>query len=647
MAKPAARIIFLEAMLALGGAAIVARSFVVQVVQHGVWQAKLRQWREMDGEIPAQRGRIFDRNGDLLAESQEQYHISISLNEVQDTAALASEVQRRLGVSPSRVNAEFRADYPYFNGPYSAEQVRTLRAMPGVNLEPLYHRVYPMQTLADRILGRLDDKGESGIEGVERALDTLLRGKPGRQHFVLDNRGNRLPAPGPPLQAAVPGHDVYLTLDRGLQGVAEGALREEVARSAAHGGDVVILDVHSGELLAVASLRTDSVSHRIVSTSSALVEPNEPGSTSKLFTVAAILRTGTDTSPVMVDGNEWMQVIGRSTRRITDVDKLSGPVSLGKLVKYSSNIAISKYSLRLRPDAQYETIRDFGFGTYPAIGFPGEAHGKLDRPAQWANEQYSKPSLGMGYEWEATAVQLAVGYGAIANHGVLMQPALWREVRDAHGAVTWRHQPDTVRRAVPDSVARKLMEYLRLVVDSGGTGARAQLDVYKVAGKTGTAKVKAGGYRSSFAGVFSADNPQVVMYVMIDRPTAGDFYGGAVAAPVVASMMKQALALEESPLDRSDLTASVSMGAPVAARHDTAAVVHRVAWPIRAAVSGSMRSAVPSVAGQPVREAVVLLERAGFVVRLVGRATVRSTSPVVGDSLPRGSTVTLYADSLP
>ena len=290
MAKPAARIIFLEVLLALGGAGILARSFFLQVVQHDVWQKKLRQQREADDAIPARRGQIYDRNGDLLASSQEQYHVTIALNEVRDTAALAVRIEHSLDVPRSRVADEFRKDYPYFNGPFTAEQVRKLGSVRGVHLQVLYQRVYPVQSVADRILGRLDEAGAKGIEGVEKSLDTLLQGRPGREHYFLDAKGTRLVAPGPPLIEPVAGHDVFLTIDNGLQGVAEGVLRDAVVNAGARGGDLVILDVRSGELLAVASVRTDSVTHKLQSTSSALVEPNEPGSTSKLFTVAALLR---------------------------------------------------------------------------------------------------------------------------------------------------------------------------------------------------------------------------------------------------------------------------------------------------------------------------------------------------------------------
>jgi len=649
MAKPAARILFLEVALAVGAVVIVARSFVVQIVQHRIWAAKLEARRETDRPIRARRGRIYDRNGNPLAVSAEQFRVSISLNELKDTADLQARLPDALGVPKPRVDAEFRKRYATFNGPFTAEQVQSIRTVRGVHLTPLYDRVYPMAPVADRILGRLDPES-GGVEGMERALDTLLQGRAGREHFILDREGSALPAPGAPLLPPVAGHDVYLTLDSDLQGIVEGALRRTVTSTGASGGEVVIMDVATGELLALASVHRDSLSHNLVSTASALLEPNEPGSTSKLFTVAALLRRGgADTMPVDGEGGTWEMQIGRATRTIHDEHKLTGPVNLAGTVKYSSNIAISKFSLRLQPEEQYQAIRNFGFGVPPATGYPGEAAGTLTRPSEWANPKYSQPSLGQGYEWEATAVQLAAGYGAIANRGVLMAPALVREVHDEQGRVTWRHRADTVRRAIPDSIARTLVEYLKLAVDSGGTGTKAQLDnmANRVAGKTGTARRLHGGYRSSFVALFPADQPQAIVYVMIDRATNGQIFGGDVAAPVVPAILKQALVLSKSPFDRSRLMTTVPMAPVRRAPLAETAPIRTVAFPVAAATKPSATADVPSVNGLGVRDAIVQIERAGFGVRLVGRARVRSTVPAAGGSWPRGAIVTLYADSLP
>lgn len=648
MAKPAARIVFMEALLILAGAAVVARSFWLQVVHYKVWVDKAAKGRGRDEVVPARRGRIYDRNGAPLAVSREQYHISIAMNQVRDTAALQALLVADLWLPRAKVADQFARDDAYFYGPFGAEQVARVRKLRGVRLETMYSREYPMQALGDRILGRLNERGDSGIEGMEKALDTLLQGKPGLQHVLMDAKGRKIRLPGPPIAEPVAGRDVLLTLDNDLQGIAEGALRAAIREHNAFGGDVVVIDVRTGELLAVASRRRIPGADSAVSTSSAIVEPNQPGSTSKLFTVAAILRSGADTTPVLVEGGHWDQPVSRkTTRSIDDVHALHGPVTLGEMVKYSSNIAATKFSMKLTKDQQYEALRDFGFGAFPGLGFPGEAPGKLRRPVLWENDLLSMGSLAMGYEWEASSVQVAAGYAAIANHGVLMAPSLLREVRDEHGTPTWTHRADTLRRAVPESVAGHLFEYLMLTEGDGGTGAKAQLDRFPVPGKTGTAKVDGGGYRASFAGIFPAIDPQVIVYVMIDRPGGKLIYGGEVAAPVVRQLLQQALLARTSPLDRRWLVEAKSPGSPavaIATPAPTAPV--RVGVPVAPIVAAAPSTMVPNVSGQAARSAVVTMQRAGFQVRLIGRARVRTSNPAAGDSLPRGSTVTIYADSL-
>jgi len=650
MAKPAARIVFLEAVLTVAGAAVVARGFWLQVVHHRVWVAKAGDRREQDHVLSAQRGTIRDRNGEPLAVSEEQYRLQVSLDQVKDTAALRSMIVQRLKIPGARVDQAFARDYPYFQGPFTADQVGSLRVVHGVHLEPVYRRVYPVPGLASRILGHLGgDSDAVGVEGIEKAMDSVLQGRAGMAHYLVDARGIRLPAPGPPIVEPQPGRDVELTIDADLQAIAEGALRRAIMEHRAHGGEVVIMDVHTGELYAVASLAIDSSTGALVPTASALLAANEPGSTSKLFTAAAMLRFGADTSAVDGEGGTWTLTSGgRVVRTVKDVHAIHGPVSLAEAIKVSSNIAMSKFSLRLQPEQQFTTIRNFGFGTVPGTGFPGEDHGRLAHPASWANDLLSKTSLAMGYEWTATGVQLAAGYGAMGNHGVLMTPTLVRRISDPGGVVSWEHTPDTVRQAVPESIAEHLLEYLRLTEDSGGTGAKAQLTRYKIAGKTGTAQRTArDGYRGSYAGLFPDHNPQVVIYIMIDRSTIGSIYGGEVAAPLGREVMEEALAARRSPLDRSLLTAPIAAEPALAPAPAPAATPRRVELPVKMSVAPAVNAAIPAVAGLAAREAMFAIERAGFQIRLVGHARVRTTAPAAGDTLTRGATVTIFADSLP
>ena len=655
MAKPAARILVLQSLLVLGGAAVLVQSFRLQIVQHATWKARAERYRFRTSAVPASRGRIYDRNGIPLAVTDEGYRIAITQDQLKDTAAVMKLLVTKLEIPREQVLKEFRDNYPFFNRLFSASQVEPLRPIRGVHLQPMRERNYPVETLATPLLGRLDDQGHAA-GGIERMLDTLLEGLPGEARYQLDYAGRSIEAPDSRLRDPLPGRDVYLTIDRNVQAIAEGALRRTVDVSQARGGDVVILDLRTGELIAIASLRTVGNPGRVVATTSALVEPFEPGSTSKIFTAAAVLRTGADTSPVSGMGGRWdMSVSATRKRTLIDEHKVAGMLTLGETIKFSSNIAISQFALRIPANAQYQSIRDFGFGTIPGIGFPGESPGGIARPSQSFNLRYTQPSWAQGYEWTTTSLQMAIGYAAIANDGVLLAPQLVREVRDGlTGKTLFRAQRTVVRRVVSSDVSRRLQEYLTLATDSGGTGTRAQLDVYSVIGKTGTsvqAPYGPGNYRASFAGIFPGDNPQWVVYVMIDHPTAGSHFGGFVAAPAVRSMLLQALAASSSPLDRSRITsgAAIIPVAPAPLEHAVSASMTRVQFPLSGTPQTDTMQQVllPDLVGSSAREAAYVLHRLGLEVRLSGSGRVRSTTPAAGDSLARGGVVVLHAEAVP
>jgi cell division protein FtsI (penicillin-binding protein 3) len=651
MAKPAARILLMQVLLGVGALTVAGRAVMLQVVQHDAWDARAVTRDKFMREIPARRGTIYDRHGVPLAITQERYRLNIAANEVRDLAELKTLLTRRLGVPAAEVERRFQRPYPYFHGPFSAEQVEPVRRMRGVHLEVLYGRSYPRRPMgSDPLLGEIDDQANRGIAGLERMLDTLLRGVPGEESVIRAPRGQQLTLPGSVVRPATPGRDVVLTLDHEWQAIAEGVLRRTVALHEAEGGDVVIFEVKTGELLALASLRPGPRAGRRDPSSSMLTEPYDPGSTAKIFTAAAMLRARSDTTPVSGEGGVWKMVIGRTEREFRDVSRQSGLLTPGLAVRYSSNIAMAKFALRIPADSHYVTLRDFGFGTPTGLGFPAESRGLLAPPARSNNLYLTQTSWSEGYEMTATAVQVAAGYGAIANDGILMAPALVREVRDGvTGAVRWRHAPQAVREAVPSEVASQLLTYLKMSSDSGAGGASARLDRTPVIGKTGTAvllnaagKYGGAGHRASFAGIFPGDDPQIVLYVMINRPNSGEIYGGRVAAPMVRDILQQILATPSSPLDRSRWLERVVM--PAARPRETSTAAARlVRFPLDTTDgAGTPMLVVPHVGGRLPREAIHLLHQRGFTVQLRGTGTITHSEPMAGDSLPAGATVTLF-----
>jgi cell division protein FtsI (penicillin-binding protein 3) len=585
--------------------------------------------------------------------------LSIAPQEVRDRRLLGKSL-RKLGVPTAWVTraTDARRKWVVLPGRYLPVDASDVTAMRGVYTEVAIDRVYAHGEAMRRVVGRVG-ADDQPIDGLELALDSLLRGKEGTLLVARDARGRRASASGESGRAPVQGHQVVLTVSRELQDIAERALRDAVARMGAAGGDVVILDPHTGELRALASHRTDGSFSGVP----ALSAPFEPGSTLKPFFAAALLATGRAKPDERIDTENGVYTL--EGRTITDVHA-EGSMTLTDVIRHSSNIGIAKFSSRLAPREQYEVLRDLGFGTPTGVPFPSEASGTLMTPDEWT--RMSPASLAMGYEIAVTPVQLAVAYAAIANGGELLEPTIVREIRDPDGGVRFRHERRVVRRVMSEEIAATVRGMLVGAVEEG-TGGGAGLGSFSVAGKTGTARVARGGryaaseYTASFVGFFPADAPQYVVLVKIDRPT-GAYYGGQTAAPVTRAVLEAAIAARDAALDRRALASRESLEALAqAGPHaedlgEAERVVeeqvprHVVDLPLaRTARVGALRAAgkspraVPNVRGMQLREAVRTLHRAGFRVQL-GAATgaASATWPNAGAMLREGSLVRLVSD---
>jgi cell division protein FtsI (penicillin-binding protein 3) len=338
-------------------------------------------------------------------------------------------------------------------------------------------------------------------------------------------------------------------------------------------------------------------------------------------------------------------------RVVTDEHPLPS-LTLADAIRVSSNIALVKFSSRLAPDEQYGLLRAFGFGAPTGVEFPAESPGRLRPPHEWSRP--SSASLAIGYELAVTPIQLAVAYGAIANDGVLLEPTLVREIHTPDGAVLYRHRPEPVRRVVTADVAARLRELLRGVVDPGGTGQRAALANFQLAAKTGTARrvvdgrYAAGQYTASFAALFPADSPQLVVVMKIDNPQKGSYFAAQTAAPVTRSMLEQALAARTVALDRARLSNVATTAERTPLDEPDGVVPYVVPWPYVPETSAAPPDrAVPNLTGEPLREAARVLHRRGFHVVVKGWGVVHHTWPAAGDSAAAGATVTVFAELPP
>jgi len=288
------------------------------------------------------------------------------------------------------------------------------------------------------------------------------------------------------------------------------------------------------------------------------------------------------------------------------------------------------------------------------VEIPNETSGALEIPDGSSSPDMVKGSRAMGYEINVSSMQLAAAYGVIANDGVLMAPTLVREVRAPDGTVLYRHRPEPVRQVITPEVAATLRRFLAAAVTTGGTGEQAQLQNYRLVGKTGTSHQVDRGhyvdrYNASFAAIFPADRPQLVAVVKVDAPGSGSYYGGQTAAPLVKEMLYEALASRNGVVNRNLFagrrdTAEVQLARPAAARPAESAPVVAVSWPYRPREPRPAAGPVPDVTGVPLREAVAALHRRGYRVALKGFGAVSRTAPSAGDTASAGTTVTVWAD---
>jgi cell division protein FtsI (penicillin-binding protein 3) len=655
MATPATRIDFLQFFFLAGLVAVVGRAVQFQVVERAKWAAIAEQTRTVTRALPARRGTMYDRQGAPLAVSQEFYRVGVAPWEVPARQAdtVARLLVRRLGFERERVRLAFRraragseAGYLYRFAPATASQVEELRRYRGVHLERVFLRSYPSGGLARDLVGALEPESGRGRTGLERSLDSLLAGEPGEAGFLRDRSGALYESPDRIVRQPVPGHDVSLTLDTELQGIAETALAETLEAEDAEAGDVVLLDPRSGEVFALATLVRRAAGAR---RAGAWI-PAEPGSTIKPFAAAGLLALGRARAEDSVYGEQGEWHLEGRNRPIRDTHREPGWLTLAHAIQVSSNVAVTKFTLRLRPEEHYELLRDFGFGSPTGLEVPYESPGLLKRPHQWSGRAYTQASMAQGYELEVTPLQLAAGYAALANDGWLPALTLIREIRDPTGRVLYHHEPRPVRRVVSAAVAAQVRDFLREAATDAGTGGRAQLATYRVLGKTGTARnvvgrtYAPGSYTASFAGIFPADAPQLVVVVRIVNPSAGEYYGGLVAAPLTRRMLQDALAARRSALDRARLALGTGE-APEARRQPvppapSSSVVVRVPVTRPGPARGGWVP-VPDVRGLPLRAAALQLHRRGLRVAAEGAGMVRAMEPEPGDSAKRGAVVRL------
>jgi cell division protein FtsI (penicillin-binding protein 3) len=664
----ATRLRIVHGVLVAFAAALIVRSAWVQLWQGERWERQAARQHFSSNALPAPRGEIVDVSGVPLAQSEVRVRLNVAPPEVKDMRRLARDL-RRLGIDAATVRRATDRKRKWVEIPktFMPSEVAVVSAMRGVHPSPLVQRDYvPLEGMR-RIVGRTAPSG-SGQDGIELVLDSLLRGERGSTRALKGARGERYESLEAMTKPPVPGHSVTLSVSYVMQDICDRALADAAARLRVSGGDIVVLQPHTGEVRCLASWRESGRS----TSSLALIEPFEPGSTLKPFIAASMVENKQAKMDEVID--TYNGTYKMSCRTLTDVHEAER-MSMADVIRYSSNIGIARFVERLSKQELYELLRDFGFGTPTGIPYPSEAGGLLKEPRHWSCP--SQSSIATGYEIAVTAVQLAAAYGAIANDGLLLVPTLVKSIRDADGESVYEHQPQLVRRVMKPATARMLREVLASVVDSG-TATDASLATFDLGGKSGTARrfsngrYVEGNYTSTFVGLFPAREPQYVIVVKLDNPR-GAYYGGKTAAPVAKAVLQAAIAARDASLDRGDLATQRAQYVPPDAGGDSPVrrvvaagrvgadtpepapryalvdstpetPVARVTFNVRDDVAKPApreQVPVPDVRGLPMRVAARELHRAGLRVAFVSGVPYEISPPpgamVAGGTLVRVS----------
>lgn len=527
-------------VLAVAGLALLVRAVQLHIVDQSFLSSQGDARAIRVEPLDAHRGLISDRHGEPLAISAPvaTVYADPTLVELSDLQyrALAQALGVEEGWLKRKIANNKSKRFVYLKRKMAPHEVAAVSALDlsGIYQRTEYKRYYPAGEVASHVIG-FTDIDEKGQEGVELSYDSWLTGHPGARRVMKNRKGQVIKELGT-VKVAESGKDIELALDMRIQYMAYRELKAAVETHRASAGSIVVLDVDSGEILAMVNQPSYNPNNRQQLNvahlrNRAITDVFEPGSTMKVATVAAALESGRFSLSTWLDTDPGFLRLGRKSIRDS---RNYGKLDLLGVITKSSNVGVSKVALSLTGDVVWDTFYRLGFGQGTGIGFPGESIGQLPHPVKW--KPLDVATLSYGYGMSATALQVAQAYMIFGNGGMKYPLSLIKQDSDVHG-----------EQAIPESVSDELLKAMAAVVAKGGTGTRAQVPMYQVGGKTGTVhRVGKHGYEDSeykaiFAGVAPITRPEIAMVVVIDSPQGEEYYGGEVAAPVFSRVVSEAM----------------------------------------------------------------------------------------------------------
>jgi cell division protein FtsI/penicillin-binding protein 2 len=626
------RLTILGIFWVLGMLLVVAQLIIVQVLSHEKYDKIAQSHLQNRRELPAQRGNIIDRNGELIAVDLIYYSLGVRPELLKNPDKNARQLADIVKISRNSALKKIKSkrSFVYLKHRLSPETAARIKALKleGIVLEKKFSRYYPYGGIGAQIVGYCDFDNKARA-GLELEYDEMLKGKSGWSIYLRDALGNQFPNLDFPTTNPVNGLNVETTIDMVYQGILEEELKKAVSQHKASSASAVLLDPLSGEVLGISNYpgfnpnyynqySMDKYRNR------AITDVYEPGSTFKIIALTLCLeqlKLNLQKELVYCENG----ALPLAQKVVKDHQKF-GYLTAQQVFEKSSNIGVIKLARRFKAPVFYRYARDFGFGVSTGVDLPAEAAGILHKPAEFS--RYSLSYLSIGYEVAVTPLQIACAYAAIANDGLLMQPHVVRRVVDQNGKIHTENYPQGIRQVISPATAQRLKEVLFGVVENG-TGQNARVSGISIAGKTGTAQKisrKTNSYTSdshvaSFVGFFPVESPRFVMLVVIHNPKYG-YYGSLVAAPVFRNIAQRIIGLPVEDREENLALAQIVVDLP------------------------TLKDVMFSLEGMEVKKAVKLLKNKDLEYEVVGSGNlIYRQEPAAHSEISERQKVKLYTET--
>lgn len=619
-----------------------SRAFYLQVVKREQLEKIAERQHQKTVQLTPARGSIFDANNAELAVSVEMDSCFAEPRNIEEPKKTAQLLAPLLGMPLDQLEKRLSGSkgFIWLQRQMTPDAVARIKALDleGIGFVKESKRFYPNMEMAASVIG-FTGLDPEGLEGIERKYNATILGSTGYLITERDALGRDIALKGAVVKGASKGQNVTLTLDKNIQYLAEKELAKAVNDSRAKAGTVVVMDPQTGKVLAMANYpgfnpNAHSKYPAAVLRNRAIADSFEPGSTAKIFLLAAAIEEGLVSPRDMIDCEMGSYSIGGRT--IHDTHKL-GRTSVADVLKYSSNIGAAKIGGKLGQERLYRYLKGFGFGDRTGIDLPGETGGTLRDRSQWFAVDLANISFGQGMT--ASALQLASAVSAVANGGTLMKPYLVEKITDVDGNIIQHNTPQVRQRVISAGTAKTIAGMMEGVVAEGGTGTNAAVDGYRVAGKTGTAqKVDplTRGYSvdkrtASFIGFAPLSNPKLTILVVIDEPKTSP-YGGVVAAPAFSAIAEQSLCYLKAQPDGA-LAKKSTVGKKSAGKSDSATSVESLeeeSGSEDVAVATGAGLVMPNFRGKSMRDVLRAMEKNKLNVKLIGSGRAMEQHPLPG-----------------